>query len=427
MRLGGIYILWEIVKEAVKALPHLLHDEHVKLFNKTKIYISEEDNKAEISAYKKAHSLHEQILGVLCAHIRTKTNSKEYLLEYYPSIYKVRYPKQFKETFGENSEHNFLLPKHEKPSNEIQTLLSLLVCTQGDIADSLPVIKLSYKINLSGSIFKGIILENFYFKNSTLSGVNFKNSYLSNRKAFGETELNIINSDLSRTLCKQHVGFQHCDLFSAQFSGSFLYFILFHEIKLDNCQFEYSFLKQVLFQKGELRETSFNRAIFNTVNFSSSNCKMNDDVNSVIFNGSYLTSLHLGNVPKNKCDFSGINTLIGKNERIEKLTNYHELLPQFDTRNRLLLSELSMFIEYSDKNNQSIEIKDEIYLEIFKNNKEVSLLLSEIEQQITLFKLNRIDKDFYSESLWHWSKSQPNKNDIQSKLKKYLIGFDDFL
>ena len=103
VRLGGIYILWEIVKEAVKALPYITekYNEHVKLFcrfkdKEFKDNTTINNNTPEISAYIKYHSLHTQILNILCAHIRAQTNSEKYLKQYYPSIYKSRYPKQFK-------------------------------------------------------------------------------------------------------------------------------------------------------------------------------------------------------------------------------------------------------------------------------------------------------------------------------------------
>src|SRR5699024_9344653 len=151
VRLGGIYILWEIVKDAVKALPYLDSKYYNVYFHRYKDYPivpyitsrplpppeikgqrklkelyfqTNPADLAQIKAYQKAFSLHEHVLSILCGHIRTLTNTEEYLLTYYPSIAKSRFPRAYAERYDDAS--RVIRQREEEPGNEIQILYRLL-------------------------------------------------------------------------------------------------------------------------------------------------------------------------------------------------------------------------------------------------------------------------------------------------------------
>lgn len=208
-RLGGIFVLWDIVKDAVKALPYL-DNEHIyyyeyehKGIKKIAPYrLKEPDNTIDLikqnqlkeqyikvnkasnteqSAYKKSFSLHEQILSLLCGHIRTQTNDEIYLKQYYPSLYKVKYSKQFKEVFGEKIP--FII-EDEKPSNEIQTLLDLLIKIPNAMFDSktiyptdkyrIPNHALDFQLNFSDAILVGANCTAGHFEDADCTKTNFQ-------------------------------------------------------------------------------------------------------------------------------------------------------------------------------------------------------------------------------------------------------------
>ncbi len=201
VRLGGIYILWEIVKDAVKALPYLEEKEGFVYFYKYKDYpitpylvtrpkVEEERSQkrlrerylkknpadlAQIKAYKKAYSLHGQILSILCGHIRTLTNSENYLLDYYPSIAKEKFPKAYAERYGEAL--NLISEEAEEPSNEIAILFRLL--SKREYSKEKTVVRsLNFKINLANAILKGIYGDQGDLSHANLRNVNFANARL---------------------------------------------------------------------------------------------------------------------------------------------------------------------------------------------------------------------------------------------------------
>ena len=219
IRSAGIYILWDIVKEAVNALPYLekKHNGDVKLFCFFKDEEFKDDmdinNYIEISTYKKNHSLHTQILDILCAYVRTQTNSEEYLRQYSPSIYQVRYPKQFKESFWIKWRKYFLLPKDEKssedekPSNEIQTLIDLL--TKKDSNGENLVQRLGFILNFNKAVLNGISLtyhcfdkslcEETSFKGATIYWTDFISAYL--KEAIFDDAKEFYCNDFSGSIC----------------------------------------------------------------------------------------------------------------------------------------------------------------------------------------------------------------------------------
>lgn len=202
VRLGGIYILWEIVKDAVKSLPYLDPRNYMVYYHRYKDdpiipYISKKTltpselkgqkklkelylkqnpaDLAQINAYKKAFSLHEQILSILCGHIRTRTNSEEYLLSFHPSLAKSRFPRAYAERYDEVS--RFILDNEEEPSNEIAILFRLL--SKLEHANSKTLVRaLSFKMNLASSVLKGIYSDQADLSYANLRNVNFTNAKL---------------------------------------------------------------------------------------------------------------------------------------------------------------------------------------------------------------------------------------------------------
>lgn len=197
VRLGGIYILWEIVKDAVKALPYLdsryynvyyhrykdypitpyitarpLPPSELKGQKKLKELYSQTNpaDLAQVKAYQKAFSLHEQVLSILCGHIRTLTNTEEYLLTYYPSIAKSRFPRTYAERYDDAS--RIIRQREEEPSNEIQILYRLL-SKKEYTQDKTLVRALNFKMNLASSILKGAYSDHADLSYTNLRNVNF--------------------------------------------------------------------------------------------------------------------------------------------------------------------------------------------------------------------------------------------------------------
>lgn len=197
VRLGGIYILWEIVKDAVKALPYLdsryynvyfhrykdhpivpyitskpLPPSEVKGQKKLKelYFQTNPADLAQIKAYQKAFSLHEQVLSILCGHIRTLTNTEEYLLTYYPSIAKSRFPRAYSERYDDAS--RVIRQREEEPGNEIQILYRLLSKKEYS-QDKTLVRALNFKMNLASSILKGAYSDHADLSYANLRNVNF--------------------------------------------------------------------------------------------------------------------------------------------------------------------------------------------------------------------------------------------------------------
>lgn len=197
VRLGGIYILWEIVKDAVKALPYLDSKYYNVYFHRYKDYPivpyitsrplppaeikgqrklkelyfqTNPADLAQIKAYQKAFSLHEQVLSILCGHIRTLTNTEEYLLTYYPSIAKSRFPRAYAERYDDAS--RVIRQREEEPGNEIQILYRLLSKKEYSQEKTL-VRALNFKMNLASSILKGAYSDHADLSYANLRNVNF--------------------------------------------------------------------------------------------------------------------------------------------------------------------------------------------------------------------------------------------------------------
>ncbi len=202
VRLGGIYILWEIVKDAAKALPYLNPRHHYVYYYRYKDYpiipyrtdkplpASEikgqrrlrehylrrnPADQSQIKAYLKAFSLYEQVLSILCGHIRTLTNSEEYLLTYYPSIAKLRFPRAYAERYDDDS--RIIRKKEEEPGNEIAILFRLL--SKKEYSHDKPLVRaLNFKMNLASSILKGIYSDHADLSYANLRNVNFTHARL---------------------------------------------------------------------------------------------------------------------------------------------------------------------------------------------------------------------------------------------------------
>ncbi|MHC5224963.1 pentapeptide repeat-containing protein [Ignatzschineria sp. LJL83] len=197
VRLGGIYILWEIVKDASKALPYLDQRHYNVYFHRYKdhpiipyrtskplppaemkgqkhlreLYLkSNRTDLAQIKAYHKAFSLHEQVLSILCGHIRTLTNSEEYLLTYYPSLAISRFSKAYAERYDDDSK--VIRPHEEEPGNEIQILFRLLSKKEYS-QDKTLVRALNFKMNLASAILKGAYSDHADLSDANLRNVNF--------------------------------------------------------------------------------------------------------------------------------------------------------------------------------------------------------------------------------------------------------------
>ena len=199
VRLGGIYILWEIVKDAVKALPYLDSRHYVyyyrykdhpiipytlskplppaELKGQTKLkerYLKRNAaDMAQIKAYLKAYSLHEQVLSILCGHIRTLTNTEDYLLTYYPSIAKNRFSRAYADRYDDDSK---VIREHEEePGSEVAILFRLLSKREYS-RDKTLVRALDFKMNLASSILKGVYSDRADLAYANLRNVNFKNA-----------------------------------------------------------------------------------------------------------------------------------------------------------------------------------------------------------------------------------------------------------
>lgn len=197
VRLGGIYILWEIIKDAVKALPYLdtrhynvyyfrykdnpiipyltskpLPANELKGQNALKaLYLKQNSTDlAQVKAYQKAFSLHEQVLSILCGHIRTLTNSEEYLLTYYPSLAKARFSLAYAQRYDDDS--RVIRASQEEPGNEIAILFRLL--SKKEYSRDKPLVRaLNFKMNLASSILKGVYSDHADLTNANLRNVNF--------------------------------------------------------------------------------------------------------------------------------------------------------------------------------------------------------------------------------------------------------------
>ena len=286
VRLGGIYVLWEIVKEAVKALPHLetKNDE---------VY----PEKPEIIAHKKCHSLHTQILDILCAHIRTQTNSEGYLRQHYRSIYEALYPKQFKEYYGDNISSNER--PHEKPSNEIQTLINLLTKSKSNDKNSIPNYALGFTLNFEKAILGGADCQGAHFEGANCSYGHLEGADC--RYAHFEGA-NCSYGHLEGTDCR-YAHFEGADCSSAHFEGA-------------NCSYghlEGTDCSNTQFKGIECVYAYFRRAICRNTNFEGANCY------SAYFEGAMILGTIFSANKIKYCTFDSINSCLGKLGKYELL------------------------------------------------------------------------------------------------------------
>lgn len=250
VRLGGIYILWEIVKDAVKALPYL-DSRHYNVYyhrykdypiiphitskplpptetrgqsSLKKRYLKQNPaDQSQIKAYQKAFSLHEQVLSILCGHIRTLTNSEEYLLTYYPSIAKTRFSRAYAERYDDDSK---VIRQHEEePGNEIAILFRLLSKKEHS-HDKTLVRALNFKLNLASSILKGVYSDHADLENMNLRNVNFTYA-----------RLNYVTFDNSNCF---DTNFNYATLNISSFTMTDLTEASFEEAQITNTTFKYA-------------------------------------------------------------------------------------------------------------------------------------------------------------------------------------------
>lgn len=285
VRLGGIFVLWEIVKDAVKALPYL-ENEHIYYAENTndkkqtyilpyrlkeadknldtadqielkKRYLKDHPSSdAQLGAYSKAFSLHEQILNIFCAYIRTKTNHENYIKENYPSIYQKRYSHKFKEAFGKKGEFNHIEDRIEKPSHEIQSLLDLLLkmpnkkkiqeFIPGPI--NIPVQVLDFQLNLTQAILKGGDFNNACFTNSSCDGTNFQYAHC----------INTI--------------FENASCIEANFKKANCYAASFHSANCHMANFQSAECSMANFQEANCHTTNLKNANCGLATFKEANC-----------------------------------------------------------------------------------------------------------------------------------------------------------
>lgn len=296
VRLGGIYILWEIVKDAVKALPYLDQRHYNVYFHRYKdhpiipyltskplppneikgqsalrelYFKSNPADLAQIKAYHKAFSLHEQVLSILCGHIRTLTNTEEYLLTYYPSLAKTRFSRAYAERYDDDSK---VMRQHEEePGNEIAILFRLL--SKKEYSQDKPLVRaLNFKMNLASSILKGVYSDHADLTNTNLRNVNFT-----------QARLNYVTFDYSNCF---------------------------------DTNFNHSILNISSFTMSDLTDASFIGAQITNTTFKYANCIRANFTN--MFHTAYFygtTMLHtkfsLEDFMANKIEFMGINGLPG--------------------------------------------------------------------------------------------------------------------
>ncbi len=296
VRLGGIYILWEIVRDAVKALPYLdpryynvyyfkYKDNPISPFLTSKplpayevkgqsalkaIYLKQNPaDLAQVKAYHKAFSLHEQVLSILCGHIRTLTNSEEYLLTYYPSLAKRRFSRAYAERYDDDS--RVIRATQEEPGNEIAILFRLL--SKKEYSQQKTLVRcLNFKMNLASSILKGV-----YSDHADLSYTNLRN----------------VNFTFARL---NYVTFDYSNCFDTRFNDATL--------------------NISTFTMTDLTDASFKGAQITNTSFKYANCIRADFTN--IFHKAYFygtTMLHtrfsLNDFLQDKIEFLGINGLPG--------------------------------------------------------------------------------------------------------------------
>lgn len=212
------------------------------------------------------------VCEILCAHIRTITNDKDYQEKY-----------------------------KKKPSNEIQTIVNLLF--NKDTNEKIIFNDCTKNLSttfLCGTNLNRKIISNAYFFDALLNSVDFSESQLKNVKfnyaTFTNTTFNVsqLNNVRFSSAILYDVMFNDSNLSTVEFTNqaslSFVTFIdsilngVVFSGKLENVQFNgakfnntgtddvdfMGILTNVDFRKAHLRYVSFNGSIFNNVDFSSS-------------------------------------------------------------------------------------------------------------------------------------------------------------
>lgn len=290
VRLGGIYILWGIIKYALEALP----------------YLDIKENTPKIESYKKAYLLRSQIINILCTHIRTRTNEKNYLKQYYPSLYAVRYPKAFVEDFGGAGQFNYLKPQDEKPSNEIQTVLSLL--TKANICRTLELSRNT--LNFGYAILKGASCQAAHFEGAYCRGINFQNANLQQANL---QKANFMDAHFEKAVCSDAY-FDNANIEHASFRDAFCDNSFFRGAFCDNAHFENASCDSAHFEKALCSGSYFSGANCSSAHFEGANCRL------AHFEKANCSGAHFEDACCNNTYFEGANCI---NAHFEKTDYVH--------------------------------------------------------------------------------------------------------
>lgn len=287
VRLGGIYILWGIVKDALEALP----------------YLEVKKNTPKVESFKKAYSLRSQIVNILCTHIRSRTNEKSYLKQYYPSLYAKRYPKAFVEDFGDVGQFNYLKPEDEKPSNEIQTVLSLL--TKTNVCKTLDLSRNT--LNLVYAILKGASCQAANFEGAYCRGVDFQNA---NLQQANFQKANLKNAHFQKAVCSDAY-FDNANLENSNFKDAFCENSSFRDAFCGNSHFENAICENAHFEKALCNGSFFSGANCSSAHFEGANCRQ------AHFEKANCSGAHFTSACCNNASFEGANCINGHFEKAD--------------------------------------------------------------------------------------------------------------
>ena len=173
------------------------------------------------------------VCEILCSHIRTITSDKEYQEKY-----------------------------KEKPSNETQTIINLLLkknkngklifndCVKNFVGTFL--YGADFREPVLSSDVSDYLNNNFYLELGKLSNIDFSNAKLGDIR-FLVTELN-------------NVSFRYAELSNIWFNVAILHHVIFFEAKLDNISFiDGAVLKDVSFMNAKLCNVDFRKAEFENI------------------------------------------------------------------------------------------------------------------------------------------------------------------
>jgi uncharacterized protein YjbI with pentapeptide repeats len=203
------------------------------------------------------------VCEILCAHIRTITDEKEYQEKY-----------------------------SEKPSNETQTIINLLFKKEHD-----KLIFDEYSKNLAGTFLCGVS-----FTDAVLSNVDFKSANL--RVSFWKAKLSNIRFDYATLICS----FQNATLNNVEFFGATLRDVSFTEATLSNVRFRCDVtLDDVDFLKAKLSDVIFSNVVPNFPNARIGGFS-NPALNNVSFKDATFSDVNFWDAQlKENIDFSGTN------------------------------------------------------------------------------------------------------------------------